>query len=491
MKLKHLIYYLFVIGSTFSIYSQFLFPSYLDLIPRTIGADIENYRKNKWTRQEVTSDDKYYTYSYKFKDHNNKTRIWTWNAPRKESDEMINNFGVPRGTLSGILGSKERDKRLKKGYLHILDVPSVGNMLIPNYDDIISDSRPLVIGIADIVKDIAREEKLNGREVVDLILAFCQDIPYGLPPQYRNERYIYGIFPPPLSLNNRWCDCDSKAVLFGSIYHAITSNPIVMVMIPGHLFVGVPAIPGPYDKTVVYKGKDYIIAEQTGPNKVALGQHGKPFAKVEHIFPVKLNNRLVRPELPIYSEGKVLGGNSIIFLLKEEGARLGDKRIRFVHRHSDKSNWKGSYLIPQNDHSLKYSTTTAYKMIEVSINPRWSNFSYGYYYDRTKYDMSKEDEIEIDFSEGKCIYIISKPDTRGYLLTIDDNFKRSIATKRFKTDSLGIFRAIMPTGNYTASLDEKPDLKDGLSGLTLEERKMATGSKTYDRENRIGIRFDL
>ena len=49
----------------------------------------------------------------------------------------------------------------------------------------------------------------------------------------------------------------------------------------------------------------------------------------------------------------------------------------------------------------------------------------------------------------------------------------------------------MPTGNYTASLDEKPDLKDGLSGLTLEERKMATGSKTYDRENRIGIRFDL
>ena len=102
MKLKHLIYYLFVIGSTFSIYNQFLFPFYLDLIPRTIGADIENYRKNKWTRQEVTSDDKYYTYSYKFKDHNNKTRIWTWNAPRKESDEMINNFGVPRGTLSGI-----------------------------------------------------------------------------------------------------------------------------------------------------------------------------------------------------------------------------------------------------------------------------------------------------------------------------------------------------------------------------------------------------
>ena len=105
--------------------------------------------------------------------------------------------------------------------------------------------------------------------------------------------------------------------------------------------------------------------------------------------------------------------------------------------------------------------------------------------------MSKEDEIEIDFSEGKCIYIISEPDTRGYLLTIDDNFKRSIATKRFKTDSLGIFRAIMPTGNYTSTLDEKPDLKDELSGLTLEERKMATGSKTYDRENRIGIRFEL
>ena len=66
-----------------------------------------------------------------------------------------------------------------------------------------------------------------------------------------------------------------------------------------------------------FKGKKYIIAEQTGPGKVYLGHTSLTYKKPKRIVPVTLNGKYVRPRLPIFSESKVLGGNSVNIILKE------------------------------------------------------------------------------------------------------------------------------------------------------------------------------
>ena len=86
-------YWFLLIITSFTFYKYFLFPLYYTNLPKSIDdSSVNKYKKNKWTRQEIKSDHKYYTYSYKFKDHNRKTRIWTWNAPKLESDRLIENL---------------------------------------------------------------------------------------------------------------------------------------------------------------------------------------------------------------------------------------------------------------------------------------------------------------------------------------------------------------------------------------------------------------
>ena len=480
-------YWFLLIITSFTFYKYFLFPLYYTNLPKSIDdSSVNKYKKNKWTRQEIKSDDKYYTYSYKFKDHNRKTRIWTWNAPKLESDRLIENYGFPKAAMKGYKGSKKEFENLcKKSYLYIDKIGPVRSWNF-NYNDLISDSRPLVTGIADIIKRTAKEEKLKMREVVDLILAFCQDIPYGIPPQYTNEKLIMGLHPPPLGLNNGWIDCDSKAVLFASIYTAITSAPIVLVHVPRHLFVGVPAIPGPYDNTVSYRGKDYIIAEQTGTMKVHLGHIGLEYAKVDNITPVEVTKNYVRPKLPIYSNSKVLAGNTLLITLKEENAKIF-KKLRLYYRFTKNGSWDYARLKPMSDHSLKFSITDVNENIELKLK----SLSDGYYYSNETIDISKNDYLTLDFSDDKCIYIKSKPLINTYLFSIGEGKSKANMKKTCKTDSSGIFRAIMPSGYYLVSLNKNYKPKMGNVDLSLDENKKASGFKYYDRENNIGIRFDI
>lgn len=473
--LRYVLNWFLLIIISFSFYKGILFPEYLSILPKSIdNSKVEKYRKNKWTRQEITSDDKYYTYSYKFKDHTNKTRIWTWNAPRKESDRLINNYGLPR-----FISMKEQKKLFKKSYMYLNSL----NFWKIHYNDLIRDSRPLVTGIADIVKKVAQEEKLKMREVVNLILAFCQEIPYGIPPLYNKGKKTFGLYPPPLGLNNGWIDCDSKAVLFASIYKAITSQPLVLIRVPEHMYVGVPAIPGPYDKTVSFRGKEYIVAEQTS-GQWYLGQiNSGLYQKINEISPVKVEKRYSRPKLPIFSESKVLAGNSLDVIIIEKNTKIFDT-FKLFYRFSEGSKWKYARLKPFKDNSLKYSFKDMNKNISILLD--YNND--GYYHQTTSFDMSKSQNLTLDFSEGKCIYIKSKPIASVYLYEIDDKTSKVKLKKVFKTDSSGTLRAILPSGYYNASTNKK---YQPVGELSLEKNKRESGFKFYNREKNIGIRFNI
>ena len=111
----------------FYIYSKVLIPQYLNEVPILSGS-ITRYKKNEWTSQKCTPGKDYYTYLYKFRDHSNQTLIWKWLAPRKDSDTMINRFGVPPSIYKPYIVSPDvlakRRLQIKEGYFH-----SVNNIL--------------------------------------------------------------------------------------------------------------------------------------------------------------------------------------------------------------------------------------------------------------------------------------------------------------------------------------------------------------------------
>ncbi|MBT4203986.1 MAG: hypothetical protein HOE17_05370 [Rhodobiaceae bacterium] len=456
------------------------------MLPSSINDEIEGYSKNEGTRQEVISDEKYYTYSYKFKDHNNKTRIWTWNAPRKESDKMINDFGIPEEILKKTSISRlDRNKIYHDGYFHI--DKNTGYLSI-NYNLLINDSRSLVAGIADIVISIAKEEKLNMRDVVDLILAFCQDIPYGIPQRILNGKFTNGFAPPPLSLKNKWSDCDSKAVLFASIYHAITSESIVLINTPGHLFVGISTTPGPYDNTISFRGKKYIIAEQTGTKKVYLGHTSLTYKKPKMIFPVVLEDKYVRPRLPIFSESKVLGGNSVNIILKENNKKILGKYNIYCRYNTVGSFYKQiGKLKPQSNHSLVFSTTKFSKFVEIMVNHNVD----GYYFPETKIDMSNEDDYVVDFSDDKCIFVKSKDNQSFYLHTFDLERNKSKFKRMLKTDENGLCRVILPNGYYYVTKNPTFRFINKDDNTSSEDIIVTKGFKYYDSKSGKGIKFDI
>ena len=182
MKLHLLLSGLFsLITAIIYFYSQILFPLYLDAVPlnRTISNQTSFnpfIKRNPGTSQQVKSDNLLYTYNYKFLDLKNKSRVWKWTASKKNSDRMISRFGVPPSIFKPYLLKpdviKKRKEQIKKGYFR-----QYGNMIIPDFARIVSDSRPIVSQLAARANKTVKAEKLRFRETIELILAFCQDIP--------------------------------------------------------------------------------------------------------------------------------------------------------------------------------------------------------------------------------------------------------------------------------------------------------------------------
>ena len=459
-NILYISYFSTVFGILFFIYNKVLIPQYLNALPKLPGS-ITRYQKNVWTSQKCTPDKDYYNYSYKFRDHGNQTLIWKWLSPRKDSDTMINRFGVPPSIYKPYIVSPDvlakRKLQIEEGYFH-----SVNNLVIPDYSALVTDSRPLVAGLTDLVQKTAENDGLTHRETVELIMAFCQDIPYGVPPKQYKGKVISGMFPPPLSLNKTWGDCDTKALLFASIYLSIPGASMVLLESPGHISVGIEGIPGPYDNAVSYGGKKFIFAEPVGPGKHPLGHARSPYVQIKNVYPFELQKSLVRPKLPMLSESVSLG-NTVILSLKEGNRSLVEKVKLFYNHDGQERTYYELTSRPRKDGSIKYSSekNKIYLMIKEP----------GYYH-YGGYDLGKKTNLDLDFSKGNCIYIKTQPRKKVFLFHHKEGQYSGL---QFQADNHGVVRAIMESGEYMASLS----------------RTLTGDLKRFDREKRTGINFSL
>ena len=73
-----------------------------------------------------------------------------------------------------------------------------------------------------------------------------------------------------LVLVNNMGDCDSKSVLFASLWTIFRSYRLLLIKIPNHMLVGV-AVPSYSTEGVVINGLRYTLLEVTGQDKMPPG----------------------------------------------------------------------------------------------------------------------------------------------------------------------------------------------------------------------------
>jgi hypothetical protein len=104
------------------------------------------------------------------------------------------------------------------------------------------------------------------RRLLEVFLAFLQEIPYEVPPDPASGPRTFGLYVPTEVLVGNHGDCDSKSVAFAALWRRV-DVPIVLVRVPGHMLLGVAIRPGPGERFVRLGNRYFVLCEVAGPAK--------------------------------------------------------------------------------------------------------------------------------------------------------------------------------------------------------------------------------
>lgn len=219
-----------------------------------------------------------YNISYTFKDQKEILRTFKFSFDMNSTLKDIARFGVPTSFFSNIsvtTMTKERKKAIKKG-LYIQS----GNLLKPDRSAIVSFYRPYCSSIAGgIIYTLMNEGTDNRINRIEMAMKFVQDIPYGVPEIADTTWEVYGIYTPPEVLIRMYGDCDSKAILFACILTYLIDAKDILFLFQGHnhALVAIKGTPNLKQKYIEINKIKYILADVTGPSRLAWGDDGNKF----------------------------------------------------------------------------------------------------------------------------------------------------------------------------------------------------------------------
>lgn len=158
--------------------------------------------------------------------------------------------------------------RKRKEYIESRGFRFTGDVMSVDYRLVVDNNRPRVEPALKAMRDKFRKKSL--RQFLALMLAFIQEIRYGLPPLDEKNKVILEFWVPPKVLVSNFGDCDSKGVTFASMWTNFKNYPFVLIKIPKHLFVGV-GIPSISGEGFTINGIKYTLCEVTGPDLIPPG----------------------------------------------------------------------------------------------------------------------------------------------------------------------------------------------------------------------------
>ncbi|MFW6132027.1 MAG: hypothetical protein ACOC5F_05480 [Candidatus Aminicenantaceae bacterium] len=144
----------------------------------------------------------------------------------------------------------------------------VGDRIGVNYTLCVKTNRPRVKEVMKVMRD--NNKNMFLQKFLALVLAFIQEIKFEVPLLKENNKYIGGFWVPPRIIVDNKRDCDSKGVTFASLWRNFKSYPVIIIRIPGHMFIRV-AVPTIGRNVLVINGLRYTLCEVTGPEKIPPG----------------------------------------------------------------------------------------------------------------------------------------------------------------------------------------------------------------------------
>jgi len=131
------------------------------------------------------------------------------------------------------------------------------------YTSYMMDDDGYIESLAQELKDIAEEQGWGPYQLVSFTLAFVQSL------EYTSDLVTTGYdeYPryPLETLGDAGGDCEDTSILFASL---IEAEPIgidaVLLLLPGHMAVGVAGDESMYGTYFEYQGRDYFYCETTG-----------------------------------------------------------------------------------------------------------------------------------------------------------------------------------------------------------------------------------
>ncbi len=188
-----------------------------------------------------------------------------------------------------------RNQSLKDYYL-LLVKQQKDYVIRVDYHAVVDRHREEMLPVMQGVLDDAPNDS-DLRVHIENALNFVQSIPYDTLEK-RDLNGLSGfLLPPSMIVQNRG-DCDTKSTaLLAMLSHimpeALNGYPLIMVLIPGHAFIGAQIKPTGDDMVYRYKNSDYVLMEVAGPGLFPAGQLAEQSAqalaqnKIIEIIPIE------------------------------------------------------------------------------------------------------------------------------------------------------------------------------------------------------------
>ncbi|MDX2066167.1 MAG: hypothetical protein SFX74_10525 [Fimbriimonadaceae bacterium] len=235
-----------------------------------LEAKPDRYILPKSASYSVSSEGGNYAVDYKFRAVGNDEVTLKFSLPKSTVDERIGKFGFDKAVMGPMSATPEnirkRQAAVEAGYFRI-----DGDQIKPAFRRMIRDERDILTPIVTLGN---REmgSKTTIRDRAAFWLAFCQSIPYGIPP-YQDEARMYGgLMPPTGTLRMGWGDCDCKGTLFATLMSHYDGAKVIAVNVPGHFLIGVKGVGQPGDDTVEFEGEEYVLCEPVGVARFPFGK---------------------------------------------------------------------------------------------------------------------------------------------------------------------------------------------------------------------------
>lgn len=137
-----------------------------------------------------------------------------------------------------------------------------------DYKALVRENR---VRLAPLAAEFKRICGPNKKALLDAVLSFVQSIPSRPQPPAEGDKYTAGLAVPLRVLADDSGDCDSKAVLFASLWTGLCRHRTILVSVPDHMLVGVD-VPFAAGMTAELAGIRCVLLEVNCGRSMAPGQ---------------------------------------------------------------------------------------------------------------------------------------------------------------------------------------------------------------------------